>query len=89
MKEAGIMKCQRKKGEDMISDIFTKNCAGHVFDKHASKFLGQDAYMMPCHGTPKGRVLETACKHHGSAYVTIDVVRIYAKYIGIMNMFVV
>eukprot|EP00957_Ditylum_brightwellii_P043366 3287931-Ditylum_brightwellii.AAC.1 len=73
----------------MILDIFTKNCAEPVFDKHARKFVGQDKYMVLCRGTPKGRVVEIGCEHHDSAYVTPDVERIYAENVGIMNTFVV
>jgi hypothetical protein len=33
-------------GEEMTSDIYTKNLPGPLFDKHGSKFVGgEDGYM--------------------------------------------
>eukprot|EP00957_Ditylum_brightwellii_P139064 10599266-Ditylum_brightwellii.AAC.2 len=48
----------------MWSDIFTKNCAQPLFQKHASKFVGVNEYMVHDHDTPKGRVLEVSCEAH-------------------------
>ena len=46
LKEAGILKVQWKSGDDMTSDIFTKNLGGPLFEKHGSKFYGKDKYHM-------------------------------------------
>ena len=56
MKEAGIVECYWKIGEDMTSDVFTKNLARPKFEKHVKVFVGEDRYMSS--GTPKGRVWE-------------------------------
>ena len=29
----------------MSSDLFTKTCAGPLFDKHAANYVGHDKYM--------------------------------------------
>jgi hypothetical protein len=44
LKEAGILKVRWKSGEEMTSDIFTKNLPGPTFEKHGSKFYGRDVY---------------------------------------------
>jgi hypothetical protein len=68
LKEAGLVICEWCGGEDMSSDIFTKNCPGKLFDKHIQKFVGYDEYMMANgvleHGTHKGRVLQSSCESH-------------------------
>ena len=46
LKEAGILKVQWKNGEDMTSDVFTKNQTGPLFEKYGSKFYGKDKYNM-------------------------------------------
>ena len=46
LKEAGILKVQWKSGDQMTSDIFTKNLAGPLFEKHGSKFYGEDKYYL-------------------------------------------
>ena len=60
LKEAGIVEVHWKSGDEMTSDIFTKNCSVPLFKNHASKFVGVDEYMkdkISNHdGTPKGRV---------------------------------
>eukprot|EP00957_Ditylum_brightwellii_P188132 14322432-Ditylum_brightwellii.AAC.1 len=70
LKEAGLIECCWKSGDDMRSDIFIKNCPGPLFEKHASKFVGVDEYMQALHGTPKGRVLEVNCEGHDNEPVT-------------------
>eukprot|EP00957_Ditylum_brightwellii_P161449 12292592-Ditylum_brightwellii.AAC.1 len=50
----------------MRSDIFTKNCPGPLFEKHTSKFVGVDEYMVHAHDTHKGRVLKVNCEGHKS-----------------------
>jgi len=44
LKEMGIVKVVWKKGDDMPSDLFTKNLGGTTFEKHASEFVGKDEY---------------------------------------------
>jgi hypothetical protein len=39
--------CAWVSGEENSADLFTKNLAGQVFDKHASVFVGCDKYMKP------------------------------------------
>ena len=41
-KESDIFKIQWKSGEEMTSDLFTKNLGGPLFKKHASEFVGKD-----------------------------------------------
>ena len=64
LKERGLIHVKWTSGEKMTSDIFTKNLAGPLFDKHAQSFVGRDKYMV-AHGDvewtesvsiPKGRV---------------------------------
>ena len=66
LKERGIVHVKWTSGEKMTSDIFTKNLAGPLFDKHAQSLVGRDGYMA-AHGDiewtesmsiPKGRVSE-------------------------------
>ena len=45
LKEAKLIDTEWMPGEEMRSDIFTKNLAGPLFDKHGSKFVGYDQYM--------------------------------------------
>ena len=45
LKEAGIIEIKWTSGDDMTSDLFTKNLSGPTFEKHASKFVGEDEYM--------------------------------------------
>jgi hypothetical protein len=45
LKEEGIIVCDWVSGEENSADLFTKNLAGQVFDKHASVFVGRDKYM--------------------------------------------
>jgi hypothetical protein len=39
--------CDWVSGEENSTDLFTKNLAGQVLDKHASVFVGHDPYMKP------------------------------------------
>ena len=57
LKEAGLIECFWKKGDDMTSDVFTKNLAGPLYEKHISAFVGKDKYMKS-HETTEGRVLQ-------------------------------
>jgi hypothetical protein len=50
LKEAGLIDTNWIPGEDMTSDIFTKNLQGPLFDKHGAKFLGVDKYMTKLKG---------------------------------------
>jgi len=56
LKEAGIIEMKWTSGDDMTSDIFTKNLAGPLFNKHAAAFVGNDKYMKS--GSHEGRVSE-------------------------------
>jgi hypothetical protein len=40
MKEKGILKVEYEPGEEMRSDMFTKNLPGPIFMKHKSHFVG-------------------------------------------------
>ena len=44
LKELGILKVVWKSGEQMNSDIFTKNLEGPLFERHGSKLYGEDVY---------------------------------------------
>ena len=44
LKEEGIIIVKWKSGEEMTSDIFTKNLPVSIFEKHGSKFYGSDKY---------------------------------------------
>ena len=68
LKERGLINVRWTSGESMTSDIFTKNLAGPLFDKHAQSVVGRDSYMETAgdvkvvneveHVIPKGRVSE-------------------------------
>eukprot|EP00957_Ditylum_brightwellii_P184860 14079154-Ditylum_brightwellii.AAC.1 len=58
LKEVGLIEIKWKRGEDMRSDIFTKNCNGTTFERSILKFVGEDEYMSEEHNTHKGRVSE-------------------------------
>jgi hypothetical protein len=45
LKESKVIDTNWIPGEEMRSDIYTKNLAGPLFEKHASKFDGKDEYM--------------------------------------------
>lgn len=45
LNEAGIIETVWVSGDNMTSDVLTKNLAGSAFDKHNSKFVGLDEYM--------------------------------------------
>ena len=49
LKESGILKIQWRSGEEMTSNLFTKNLGGPLFEKHASEFVGKDK----CHHESK------------------------------------
>ena len=53
LKEAGIIVTKWRSGDDMTSDLFTKNLAGPLFEKHGQVFFGKDEYV-----TREGRVLD-------------------------------
>ena len=44
-KEAGIIEFYWKRGEDMTTDVFTKNLARTQFEKHIKVFFGEDRYI--------------------------------------------
>eukprot|EP00957_Ditylum_brightwellii_P079777 6067053-Ditylum_brightwellii.AAC.1 len=68
LKEARIVEIKWKKGENMQSDIFIKNCDGATFERHLPKFVGVDKYMR--HNTHKGRVPEAKdCEYHEGTYM--------------------
>jgi len=46
LKEEGIIITKWIKGEENTSDIFTKNLPRKPFEKHISKFVGRDNYMV-------------------------------------------
>ena len=45
LREQGLIEVRWCNGESMTSDLFTKNLAGPLFDKHAQSFVGRDQYM--------------------------------------------
>jgi hypothetical protein len=45
LKESKVIDTNWIPGEEMQSDIYTKNLAGPLFEKHGSKFVGKDEYM--------------------------------------------
>jgi hypothetical protein len=45
LRERGLIECRWCSGDKMTADIFTKNLAGPLFDKHAQSFVGYDDYM--------------------------------------------
>jgi hypothetical protein len=45
LKEEGIIDTHWLRGEDMSSDLFTKNLARPLFEKHARVYVGEDEYM--------------------------------------------
>ena len=45
LKESKVIDTNWIPGEEMRSDIYTKNLAGPLFEKHGSKFVGKDEYM--------------------------------------------
>eukprot|EP00957_Ditylum_brightwellii_P205908 15345960-Ditylum_brightwellii.AAC.1 len=85
LREAGIVECRWKSGDDMCADIFTKNCPGPLFEKHASKFVGVDCYFRgdAKAGTHKGRVSEVNCEDLGSG--THFDIESYDSYLNIMS----
>ena len=44
LKEEGLILVEWISGDDMSSDIFTKNPAINVFEKHVKAFCGNDKY---------------------------------------------
>ena len=46
LKEEGTIVTKWIKGEENTSDIFTKNLPRKPFEKHISKFVGHDKYMV-------------------------------------------
>ncbi len=47
LKESKLIDVNWIPGDEMTSDIYTKNLPGPLFDKHGSKFVGADEYMVP------------------------------------------
>jgi hypothetical protein len=45
LKESKIIDTNWIPGEEMRSNIFTKNLPGPLFEKHGSKYVGNDQYM--------------------------------------------
>jgi len=45
LKAEGLVVIRHVSGDDNEADIFTKNTATHVFNKHIVKFVGNDAYI--------------------------------------------
>jgi hypothetical protein len=45
LEESKIINTNWIPGEEMRSDIYTKNLPGPIFEKHGSKFVGNDQYM--------------------------------------------
>jgi histone deacetylase 1/2 len=45
LKEEGLIHMQWISGDDMPSDLFTKNLPAPLFEKHASRYVGIDEYM--------------------------------------------
>jgi len=58
LKEAGLIEVRWVKGSDMTSDVFTKNLARPLFEKHIKRFVGEDVYMK----AHEGRVSEVDCR---------------------------
>ena len=46
LKEAGIIEVVWTPGDAETGDLFTKNLARPAFERHASKFVGVDEYML-------------------------------------------
>ena len=44
LKESDMVTCVWLSGEEMSSDVFTKNLGGRVFAKHTKKYCGDDEY---------------------------------------------
>ena len=51
LKKTGIIECYWKRGEDMISNVFTKKSSRTKFEKHIKVIVGED-------GTPERRFPE-------------------------------
>jgi hypothetical protein len=45
LKELKIINTEWTPGEEMTSEIFTKNLPSPLFDRHGAKFVGEDEYM--------------------------------------------
>ena len=61
LKMDGIIRAEWIRGADMSADIFTKNLARPLFEKHMKVFVGLDKYMKGDHNqlTLKGRVSDS------------------------------
>ena len=63
LKEAGILKTVHTSGEDMTSDILTKNTPRELLERHGSKFFGQGKYYQPhASGKKSGKVRKANAK---------------------------
>ena len=58
LKELGILKVMWKSGEEMTSDIFTKNLGRPLFERHGSKLYGEDEYFKAA--TSKNETVDAA-----------------------------
>jgi hypothetical protein len=55
----GIILAEWIQGVDMSSDLFTKNLARPLFEKHLKVYCGIDKYMRGYEATLKGRVSDS------------------------------
>jgi len=75
LKEMGLIKVVWKSGDEMTSDIFTKNLPGALFEKHGSKFYGKDEYYPKESNNAKGNE-----KKKEASFVSMDAKRASAEY---------
>ena len=45
LKDEGLLVINHVPGDENDADIFKKNTAAQVFDKHVPKFVGKDEYL--------------------------------------------
>ena len=55
LKEEGLIIVKHVPGDVNEADIFTKNTAVSVFNRHMPKFVGVDKYMEECYHKPGAR----------------------------------
>ena len=70
MKEAGIIECYWKRGENITLYVFTKSLEIPKFEKHIKVCFGEDRYTS--NGTPKGRVPEEKIWDMSAATPTVE-----------------
>ena len=51
LKNLGIIEVRHVPGDENDADMFTKNAARAIFEKHLPKFVGKDEYMVKKHVT--------------------------------------